>query len=111
MAEVLPLQTAKRRGRPRNPEVDLSLLSVLSIPQALAYARTLGRGMGRARLNQAIATGELPALQDQRLDREGKPLLRLTRSAFDAWLVSTLTPFHPAALAPSNEKGPRQRAL
>ena len=113
MAEILRLASARRQGRPRNPDVDPALLDVLSIPQALAYARSKGRGMSRARLMAAIVTGELVALMDRRLDRHGKPLLRITRKAFEAWLMATLTPFHPAALpgSASNNKGPLQRAL
>src|SRR5690348_5632709 len=112
MAEVVQLVSARRRGRPRNPEADLSLLDVLSRPQALALARRKGRGLGRERLNLAIATGELEAFEDRRLDRYGNPLLVLKRKTFEAWLMATLTPFHPAALpgASSNRKGPQQRA-
>lgn len=112
MAEVVRLLGARRRGRPRNPETDPALLDVLSRPQALALARQKGRSLGRERLNLAIATGELEALQDRRLDRCGNPLLLLKRKTFEAWLMATLTPFHPAALpgASSNGKGPLTRA-
>lgn len=112
MAEVVKLVSARRRGRPRSAEEDPSLLDVLSRPQALALARQNGRGMGRERLDLAIATGELEAFQDRRLDRWGNPLLKLKRKTFEAWLMATLTPFHPAALpgASSNRKGPLTRA-
>lgn len=102
MTEVLQLITVpapRRRGRPRNPEVDLAGAEKLTLPQVLAYARAKGRPMGRARLMTAILTRQLPALQDLfRTDRYGEHLLLVRRSDLDAWLDTTFQPFIPAPM-------------
>ncbi len=113
MAEILPLR--RRRGRPRLPVVDLDVVQELSLPQVLAYARAKGRPMGRHRLMTAILTRQLPAFEDlARKDRHGNYLFRVRKTDLDAWLDSTLRPFHPAPMpgvSPSMGKGPLPRAL
>lgn len=85
-----------RRGRPPKPEIRWQ--DQLTLRQAIRYVRELrmagqSRGIGYARLHQAIVTGALPACEDRlRRDRYGNFLLVVTKADLDAWLNASLRP-------------------
>ena len=91
-----PTPSCRPRGRPRRLEADPASLEVLSIPEALAYLRSLGRGISRARFLDVILTGQCPACEDTlKLDRFGRARFCVKRVDLEAWLASTVIPFKP----------------
>nr|WP_320132373.1 hypothetical protein [uncultured Holophaga sp.] len=85
-----------RRGRPRKPVVDPSTLETLTIPEAMAYCRKLGRSMSRPKLMGAVLRKDLAAYEDHlHHDRNGHPLLVFYRKDLEAWLTRELKPFQP----------------
>ena len=83
-----------RRGRPPKPKVDPATLDVLTIPEALVYARAKGRPMTRGTIVRAVVADRLSAYTDElRHDRCMRPLLIFRRVDFEAWLDATLQPF------------------
>ena len=104
MEPVAPLQIEKRRrGRPRKLPVDLATLRDLNMSQAIERCRELGRPVGRARLQVAIAQGLVEAGYEPtgRLTRMGQPLLLVVRASLEAWLARPLRPYVP----PQHGKG------
>lgn len=86
-------------GRPKNP-TPVAELAILTIPQACALLRQLGRPLSRTKLAVAIAAGRLVAQVDElRHDRFGHPLLMVYRRDLDRWLSSTLRQLRPAMAA------------
>ncbi len=87
-------------GRRASPPVDVTTLKLLTVPQALAVLRLLGRPMSRTKLGDQIALGLLPVQLDYlRLDNQGRPTYKIERAALDRWLRGSLVPLKVTSLA------------